>query len=222
MLHRVRVFLAQNPLTPSLAVAMTLLLVVQWSIAATSTALFKFLFVAQPRLTPGLVFSPFAHAGFSHLFINIGLLLLFGWLCEAELSHRKFLGFVVVVAYISTFAQVLVDTVTTGSAATLGFSGVAYAFPPFYAVVRSPRLRDSEPLSQFTRSMWGGAVVVSLLIPFLLVDLFSFGIRSPVGADPAIITHAVGFLAGLLWGVVTRTSISRRFGFSRTPADIEQ
>lgn len=221
MLQRIRKVLAQNPMTPSLAIAMTLLLAVQWYVATTSTALFEFLFVAQAKLTPGLVFSPFSHAGFSHLLFNIGLLFLFGWLCEAELTNREFLGFVVVIAYVSTFTQVIVDTVTAGSAGTLGFSGVAYAFPSFFAVVLSPQLRRAGSRSQFTWSVWSSAVVVSLLIPFMILGLVSIGGSSIAGTEPAKVTHGVGFCLGLLWGVVKVTPLRYWVNPSQFSADAD-
>ncbi|UPV72940.1 rhomboid family intramembrane serine protease [Halorussus limi] len=220
MLRKAREFLNQNPLTPSIAVAVTVLLVVQIYVAAASTSLFEFLFVAQAQLTPGLLLAPYSHGSVAHLITNVGLLFLFGWLCEAEMTSREFLGFVVAVAYASTVAQVVIDAVLSGSAGTLGLSGVAYALPPLYAVIRLPEIRDKGTNASFIE-MWGSAVVLSVLIPFIMAGIVPLNLSSYMGAEPAKVTHSFGFLAGLLYGTVKITSRPSRRSESRRSADAD-
>lgn len=202
--HDFRSYSYQNPFTPVFLVFLLTFLAIQIWIAVNYSNKFSNLFVAQYRADIGLILAPFSHGSFFHIGTNIGLLLLFMWPSESKMTKRELIFFVVTVAYVSTYSQVLVSGYTTGTAGTLGVSGVAYAFLPFYAIIGYTEVREKE--SKVTsHPLILSAIVISLTMPFEMAGLLKLGLNS--SAEPATITHAVGFICGVLYGVYR--SISR-------------
>lgn len=197
MISDARDFVQRNPLIPLISAGLVCITGIEWIVASHSVALFEFLFVMQGQLTLGIILAPFSHGSISHLAVNIGLLLLFGWVSEAAMSRKEFLIYFLLVAYASTVSQVVVSVVTTGDAGTLGVSGAAYSFPGFYGVWGFLRARrENKPV--LTETFVLSSVIVSLLIPFVLIGVIDIVPQS--GTPPAKVTHSVGFALGLAYG----------------------
>lgn len=186
-------FVRRNPLSPSLMLIMGGVLLGELYVIGLSESLFNYLFVAQAALTPGLLLAPLAHAAIVvHFSVNIVLFLLCGWPMETQVDPREFLSFTVVAAYVPTYLQVTYSMVTVGHAATLGFSGAVYAYPPAYAFLA---FRSGDYDDRF--GVLSVATVLSFVIPFSIagyVDLVSGGLPS------ARITHIGGYTIGVAYG----------------------
>ena len=149
-------FVKRNPISPSILVLLTMVLIAQLLAVQISEELFSFLFVAQLRLDFGLFFAPLSHAAIlPHFLPNVLLLLLFGWAIESVLSRREFLVMTIAAAYIPTYLHMVYSYITVGTVGTLGFSGVVYALPPIYAVLFVQNYREIQNPLQFG-VFWGG------------------------------------------------------------------
>jgi len=190
-------FCRRNPVTPVLIGVMSAILMAQLYVADHSESLFQFLFVAQAKATPGVILAPLSHGAILiHFVPNIGILLLSGWITEVELGTRKFLVFTLITAYLTTYIQVIYSTITTGSAATLGFSGAVYAYPPLFACL-GLKNDDYQPGS-LRFSMLLTAIVLSIAIPLIITGYLN---ALSGGLPSAKATHTTGFLIGLGYGV---------------------
>jgi len=185
----------RNPITPALAVVIGLILLAELYVVTYSESLFEFLFVAQAKFTPGLLLAPLSHATFyTHYLPNMLMFLWLGWPLEDRLSKQQFVAFIAATAYLPTYLQVAYAVVTTGTAGTLGFSGAVYAVPPLLSFII---LQDDHSGRVGLGDIGNSAVAITVVIPLLMLGLLDFFSVLP-SAD---ITHAVGYAAGLGYGV---------------------
>jgi membrane associated rhomboid family serine protease len=160
-----------------------------------SESLFQYLFVAQGSLTPGLILAPLSHANFDmHYAPNMILFLLLGWPIEARLERRQFLASVGAVAYLPTYLQVLYSVLTSGTAATLGFSGAVFAVPPLLFCLT---LQEDHSEDIGFGEMGNIALGLSAAVPLAMLGVLDFFSALP----SAEITHSVGYLGGLGYGL---------------------
>ena len=190
-------FVNRNPISPSIVVLLTTVLIAQLLALQISEELFSFLFVAQLRLDFGLFFAPLSHAAFLlHFVPNVLLFLLFGWAIESVLSRKEFLVVTIAAAYIPTYMHMVYSYITVGTVGTLGFSGVVYALPPIYVALFVQNYREIQNPLQF--GVFWGAVVLTLMIPLSLVGIIDLD-----GVLPgAWMTHAGGFAIGMIFSLV--------------------
>jgi membrane associated rhomboid family serine protease len=198
-MRQVRRVLSTYPVTIGFLGFNTVILFCQLAAAQVSTSLFAFLFVGNYKITPGLLLSPFAHASIlTHFLANMFLFALFGWLLEIEFKRRTYLLFILSTAYIPNIVQILRDGLVTGSAGTMGFSGVVYAVIPLSLFVAGQDWRAGT-LSFNQLPFLAGAAVLTLLIPFTIADV---AMLPSTGLPSAKYTHGVGFAMGLGYGVL--------------------
>lgn len=191
-----RAYIERNPVSPLLAILMGAILLVELLVAGHSISLFDFLFVANDGFSPGLLLGPISHGTFlTHYLPNVGLLLLYGWPMENQLSTREFLGFVILTAYLPTYLQIGYSAATTGMAGTLGFSGAVYAFPPALLCVTVREVRSTETEFGTIGLM---ALAVTVAIPLSTLGYFNF----TSGLPSADVTHSVGYSLGWVYGIL--------------------
>jgi membrane associated rhomboid family serine protease len=192
------------PLTVGFVLANSLVFVVELVLLTNglSESVFEFWFIAQIELTPGLIITSVSHGSIRHFVFNMFLFGMYGRLVEEHLGGGEYATIAVVTAYIPTYAQIVGDQITTGEAGTLGFSGAVYAIIPLYAVMGvSTLVRDGVGESGLAAPRLPfvlGAVIMSLLIPFMItghLELLSSGL------PPAQITHGGGYLIGFVYGL---------------------
>lgn len=174
---------------------MGLILLAELYVLGYSESIFQYLFVANEEFTPGLLLAPLSHATFyTHYVPNMIIFLWLGWPIEARLNRQQFLGFVATTAYLPTYLQVLYSVLTSGTAGSLGFSGVVYAVPPLLFCLTL--LEDHSGEIGFGEK-GNIALMFSVAIPLLM-----FGFFDSFSALPsAEITHGVGYLSGLGYGL---------------------
>ncbi|MBX0350285.1 MULTISPECIES: rhomboid family intramembrane serine protease [Haloarcula] len=196
MISRVRAFLYRNHLTPILILGMIGILQVEIYVSRVSESLFKFWFVAQPSLTPGLLIAPLSHSSFLfHLLPNMALFVIWGWLTEDQLKSREYIVYTALTAYLSIYLQVLYSAIITGQAGTLGFSGAVYSFPPAYAFLAfRSQIYENNSL-EF--GLFMGAIAVSLAIPLSIAGYIS---SVPGMTSSANVAHSAGFAIGTIYG----------------------
>jgi membrane associated rhomboid family serine protease len=196
VLSRLSAFAKRNPVTPLLVSVMGLVLLAELWALGHSKALFEYLYVAQGAFTPGLVLAPLSHATFyTHYGPNMILFLLFGWSLEARLDRQEFLGFVGAAAYLPTCLQVLYSVLTSGTAATLGFSGAVFAVPP---LVFCLTLQEDHSGEVGFGEVGNMAFIISVAIPLVVAGVLDILSTLP-GAK---ITHGVGYVGGLGYGLM--------------------
>lgn len=188
MISRYASFVRRNPITPISTVIMGLVLVTELYTIAFSESMFEYLFLAQNALTPGLLLAPFSHGTFyTHYVPNMGLLLLMGWPLEDRLSEHQFLTFMAVTAYLPTYLQVIYSSITTGTAGSLGFSGVVYGMPPLlFCLVSQEDHMEEVGFGEIGNIAFGFTVAIPLIIAGVL-DFFSI-------LPSAKITHSTGYM----------------------------
>lgn len=170
-----------------------------------SESLFQYLFVAQGKLTPGLILAPLSHANFNtHYAPNMILFLLVGWPIEARLERRQFLAFVGVVAYLPTYLQVLHSVSTNGTAGSLGFSGAVFAVPPLLFCLT---LQEDHSEEIGFGEIGNIALGLSAAIPLAMLGVLDFFSTLP----SAEITHGAGYLAGWGYGLYKSQIFSNLF-----------
>lgn len=194
MLDRVKAHIICHPVTPSLAVVMGGVFIIEQIVLSISRELVEFMFIGQGQLTPGLLLSPLSHGTLlTHFLPNMALLFAVGWPLEAHLKRRDFILFTALTAYVPTYLQIGYSVVSTGTAGTLGFSGAIFAYPPALMCSRF----SNRSIEQFGS---GGyyAIALTIVIPLLLSGQFDY--LSPLpGAD---VTHTVGYLFGWIYGIL--------------------
>lgn len=174
---------------------MGLILLAELYVVSHSESLFEYLFVAQGALTPGLLLAPLSHGTFyTHYVPNMILFLWLGWPLEARLDRQQFLGFLGLTAYLPTYLQVLYSVVTSGTAGSVGFSGAVYAVPPLLFCLTLQEDRSEEI---GFGEIGNVALAFTIAIPLAMLGLFDFFSVLP----SAEITHAVGYVSGLTWGL---------------------
>lgn len=180
------------------AVFLTELLVV-----ARFPALFDAFFVATDGMSLGLLLGPTAHGAFvRHYLPNMGLLLLYGWPLEDQLSSREFLVLVVLTAYVPTYSQIIYSTMTNGAAGTLSFSGAVYAFPPALLCVILRRVRSTE-------YKFGTFGLISLgMIAAIPLNMLGY-LEFISGLPSAKVTHTMGYVLGWGYGILKLQSKSK-------------
>lgn len=195
---------SSSDLTIAFVTVNALVFLTQVSVLVTATAAaFEFWFVAQMRLTPGIVLGPLSHGSPGHFVLNMLLFGLFGWAVERRLNRRAYGAFVALTAYLSVYLQVGVSYLAAGETGTVGFSGAVYALVPLYAVVWTSELArngGSGVSHAGELSVAVLAVAGTVAIPLLI------GGQLPVASGPvesARVAHLTGYLLGLLCGLVT-------------------
>ena len=139
-------------------------------------------------LTP--LSATFVHAGFTHIALNMIILLWCGGLVERVLGGSSLVTVYIVGAYAAALAQWLVDPAAmvpmVGASGAIGavIGAFALSFGQQKRIVRSPRL------NRLLNALWllAAWVVVQLLVGWMA------GLQGTLLATPA---HIGGFLAGI-------------------------
>jgi len=192
----------RNPITPALVVVMGMILLAELYVVTYSESLFKFLFVAQAEFTPGLLLAPLSHGTFyTHYLPNMLIFLWLGWPLEERLGKQQFAAFITATAYLPTYLQVVYSVVTTGTAGTLGFSGAVYAVPP---LLLFHILQEDHSGKVGIGNIGNVSFSITVGIPLSMLGFLDFFSVLP----SAEITHAVGYTAGLGYGIMKHYTLS--------------
>lgn len=182
-----------------------------------SSATFRWLFtvrsVAPTR--PGWLLSVVSHGTWSHLGVNVAMLLVFGGLAEPHLDRREFVAFFLGVGTLSSLAAV---AIRPPSAPLVGASGALFGLLG-YSLYHEARHHDQD---LFPRRRRGDAApagvaflkvaVVGVVFPAAALQV-ALGVAGAVPTgNTAVRTHAVGFLLGVLYEYWRPLLTGRRCG----------
>jgi membrane associated rhomboid family serine protease len=148
----------------------------------------------------------FMHADWLHLVGNLVFLLIFGLSAERLLGSRRFLALFLICGALANLAGAWV--LGTSSAPIVGASGAVSAIVGAYLLLLpGAKLGIVIPLGVFLEFV---RLPASLVIGFwaLLQVIFSF--VGPAFGAVAWIVHLAGFLAGIVFALVSRPAIARR------------
>lgn len=161
-----------------------------------------FTFESVTRPTPGWVLSTFSHGYRGHLYLNVGMLLVFGGFAEPHLRRREYLLFFIVVGSAASFVNLVFRP---EDAPSVGASGTIYGLVSFslyhYARHHGDQLHPSASTQGWFG--WERSVLKSVMVSlgFLLIGLQT--LLQLVGILPsgesAVGAHAVGFLCGIVY-----------------------
>ncbi|OQA34130.1 MAG: Rhomboid family protein [Betaproteobacteria bacterium ADurb.Bin341] len=148
----------------------------------------------QPREVvglSGLVFAPWVHGSFAHLFANVGALAVLGWFCLWPRISR----FVLVTAGAMLGAGLLAWLFGGSRTVHLGASGIIFGYFGFLA------LRG-----------WYERTVPALLVSSVTIFLYGGMIFGVLPSQPAVSwqSHLGGFLAGALMARLLKTSSTEK------------
>jgi len=170
-------------------------LFVWWSLGVAS---WRYMFLANTELTPGLMMAPFAHRSISHLVTTVSVIVVYGGLVEERLDPATYFAFYVLAGYASTIAQLVEYLNGLAGLGTLGAIGAALAMVTFFTTTTaSEQLQDPTAVSDAERIFTVTGLVIVVLI---LTNDFAPGIVFTTGTAP--LGHAGGMAAGVVYGVV--------------------
>jgi membrane associated rhomboid family serine protease len=182
----------------TVAAILTVIYTTEIYVLLTSQELFRYVYVTQMAITPGLILGPLSHGPLVHFTVNIFLYGMYGPLLERRLSDRHYASILILAAYVPVYTQVIVDSLT-GSTGTAGFSGAVYAVVPLYTLLA---LRDWASIPVARKPFVVGGLFAIVYIPLTILDIVSFS-----SLPAAKITHSLGYLSGLVYGAyLYRTS----------------
>lgn len=146
------------------------------------------------------------HADWLHLLGNLVFLLIFGLSAERLLGSRRFLALFIVCGAAANLGGAI--TLGNSGAPIIGASGAVSAIVGAYlALFPGARLGLVLPLGLFLEFV---RVPASLLIGFWVLLQVIFSFVGPAFGAVAWTVHLSGFVAGVIFAMVSRPGIARR------------
>ena len=153
-----------------------------------------------------LVTALFMHADWLHLIGNLAFLLIFGLSAERLLGSRRFAALFAICGAVANLAGAWALGQT--NAPIIGASGAVSAIVGAYlALFPRARLGLVLPLGLFLEFV---RIPASLLIGFWAILQVIFSFVGPTFGAVAWSVHIAGFLAGIVFAIVSRPAIAKR------------
>ncbi|MFC7027186.1 rhomboid family intramembrane serine protease [Halomicroarcula sp. GCM10025324] len=202
--------LREHVVTTGLLAVFFLMVMIETVVAfGAGGAAYQYWFAATTELTPGLLSVIVSHSvvpGYRlHVVGNGVLLFVFGRVVEEQCSRARYVLLFVVFGYVTTIAQ-LGFLVVTGSnnPSVLGASGSITAFAAITAVWTGAGLyRDNVSDAE------ASILLLATALGFILWWLLELLIPEFGGPQTGSVSHTVGILLGVLYGVATVRDVLR-------------
>lgn len=198
-----RCYSIRNKIVGTLTLVAILILVYQIEILVVSYAGYQSpyaMFDSQPSQIKRILaasLGPFLHQGNSHLFGNLGALLLTGMYIEYFYKENTLYIFFLTTGYIAAWLPLLL-----GSVGTVGASGVTYGLQAFMAVHAIFRIHT------MLWDVFDGEVVLDRRLGHIVP--LAFGTENTLGVIILVlsgsisgagdVSHFIGAMVGLVWG----------------------
>lgn len=149
----------------------------------------------------------FIHAGWVHLIGDLLFLMIFGLPAERALGPWRFLFLFLIGGALANLAQAFI--VSSANISIIGSSGAVSAIIGAYlGLFPRARLGLVLPLGVFLEFV---RIPAPLLIGFWALLQIAFTFVGPALGSYAWWTHIVGFALGILFALISRPAIARRF-----------